>query len=209
MWASAHHRKPTPAEFVDHETMNPGDRMRRMIPMALCCLLCAQLPAHAGQDANAAGPAQSGQFHPPQTAAEKALDNILRLSIASDGNLDAFVLKEPSYNPKKDTGYAKLFTPALLATMAKLQADMVKKDCGGKYKKGELCGFDMSPTLCGQDYPNHYIYRTENQTDSDVAITSVWPESTDDKATYHLISQNGRWVVDGIHCPEMDGFNMK
>jgi hypothetical protein len=183
--------------------------MRRITLMAFCFLLCAHLSAHAAQNSNAAGPAQPGAFHPPQTAAEKALDSILRLSKASDGNLDNFVLKEPYYNPKKDTGYAKLFTPALLATIAKLQADMVRKDCGGKYQKGEVCGFDMSPTLCGQDYPNHYIYRTENQTDKDAIITSEWPESKDDGATYLLISQNGRWVLDGIHCHDMDGFNMK
>ena len=183
--------------------------MRRIIFLTLGCLLCGYLPAHAAQNPNAAGPAQPGPFHPPQTAAEKALDNILRLSISSDGNLDSFVLKEPYYDRRKDTGYAKLFTPALLTTMSKLQADMVQKDCGGKYQKGDVCGFDMSPTLCGQDYPDRYIYRTEGQTDTEAVVTSAWPKSTDNSATYRLISQDGHWKLDGIHCPEMDGFNMK
>lgn len=183
--------------------------MRRIALMAACFLLCGWLPAHAAQNSNAAEPAQSGQFHLPQTAAEKALDSILRLSIASNGNLDFFVLKEPSYKPKKDTGYAKLFTPALLTTIAKLQANMVQKDCGGKYKNGEICGFDMSPTTCSQDYPDHYIYRTEKQADNDVIIASAWPESNDKNDIYHLIFQNGHWALDGIHCADMDGFNMK
>jgi hypothetical protein len=183
--------------------------MSRVTLIAFCILFCACLSAHAAQNPGADGPAQPGRFHPPQTAAEKALDHILRLSIASDGNLDAFVLKEPDYDPKRDTGYAKLFTPDLLAIMAKLQADMVQKDCGGKYKNGDICGFDMSPTLCGQDYPNHYIYRTENQTDNDVVIASEWPQSKDNGASYHLVFQNGRWALAGIHCLDMDGFNMK
>lgn len=175
--------------------------------MATVAMLCASAVVFAARDDGKA-PGQKRGFHAPTTPAEKKLDEILRRSDADDNLLD-FVLKRPWYDPKKDTGYAAWFTAALLNALAKLEADTLKEDCGGKYVEGELCGVDYNPLTCAQDYPNRYLYRAEQEAGNVSLISKAWPEEAKRDATYRMVYASGRWTLDGLRCAEGPTLNMQ
>jgi len=139
---------------------------------------------------------------------EVKLNEILRLSI-SDGNLLPFVLNRPWYDPKKDTGYAQLFTPALLKAVARAEKMLVQKQCGGTYLDGEICGLDFDPINCAQDEPDFYLYRIEKQTGKSSIVSVAWNEGDKELSTYRLLLVDGHWTLDGIKCTEKTKFNMR
>jgi hypothetical protein len=157
-------------------------------------------------------PAGEPPFHPPQTAAEKALDGIFRLD-TTDENLLPFAIGEPWYDPAKDTGYARHFTNPLLKAWRKAQAKLAQADCGGKYEDGQLCGFEFDPIICGQDYPDVFLYRTTKSSKQETIITYTWSQSVEegieiDGPLYRLTKDKGDWKLDGIDCGTGGKFNM-
>jgi len=181
---------------------------RRILLVTLSLLACSALSALAAQD-SATPPAQPGPFHAPSTPAELALDQVAKLTKA-DENLVDYVLKKPGYNKAKAAEYSDLFTANLLKAWADAEVERVKQDCGGKYTEGDICGIDYDPIVCAQDFPDHYLYRTDRQTPTEAVISSIWADSDEKQTvTYRLVFRDQRWQLDGVRCPEADGFNMQ
>ena len=123
-----------------------------------------------------------------------------------------FILHTPYYDQHKDRGYAQLFTQELRASLTQAEAALVKENCNGAYKEGNLCGFDFVPTTCSQDWPDEHLvyYRTDKLTASYAIIEQRWTEQgTAPAVTYRLVYQEHRWKLDGIQCPGGNNFNMR
>lgn len=142
-----------------------------------------------------------------------ALDKIFRLDV-TDRNFPSFVLGESRYDPSKDTGYARLFTKPILKAWRKTQAKLAQADCGGKHKDGDICGFNFDPIICGQDYPDTFIYRTLHSSTNEAIITYTYPEyvarndaSANSGPTYRMIKENEHWKMDGAYCGKGENYN--
>lgn len=148
-------------------------------------------------------------YHVASSQAERALDQLIRLENADD-NMFLFEVKRPDRELKKDMLYRGLFTPSLERAWAEREADLVRKDCDGKYQGGEICGMDSSPLTCAQDYSEKgYLYRTECLDEASAVITMRWPWIEKPVATYRLLKPGKRWVLDGVTClPDGPAFNM-
>ena len=71
-------------------------------------------------------------------------------------------MKTPGYKRAEAAKVARRFTPALLRAYASAQTAAVKRDCGGRYSKDEICGYDFDPVTCAQDLSaKPYLYRTD------------------------------------------------
>ncbi|MDE2630625.1 MAG: hypothetical protein KGM97_06505, partial [Alphaproteobacteria bacterium] len=125
-----------------------------------------------------------GAFHPAKTPAEIALDGILHRADADPRQL-ANLLHRPGADGRVD--YARMLTPALVAAMSKAEKTLVRKDCGGKYLKDEICGLDYSPLTCAQDSSPSYIYHTILELPGRTVIEYAWPGGKVAEATYTLI----------------------
>ncbi|HTK79356.1 MAG TPA: hypothetical protein VL286_02855 [Rhizomicrobium sp.] len=140
-------------------------------------------------------------FHPPKSAAELALDKILKLADRDDDLLDNLLHRYPVAKAKQ-VDYRPMLTAQLLAAMQAEEKRLVKQDCGGKYLEGELCGMDYSPITCAQDTVAPYTYKTLAQTDR--ATTIAGPG-----ATYRMIQVGSGWQLDGVKCETGTAFNFK
>ncbi len=138
-----------------------------------------------------------GAFHPAKTPAEIALDGILHRADADRQQL-ANLLHRPGADGHVD--YTRMLTPALIAAMAKAEKDLVRKDCGGKYLKGELCGLDSSPLTCAQDTSPSYIYHTILELPGRTVIEYAWPGGKVAEATYTVVEDKNGWKIDGVSC---------
>ncbi len=85
---------------------------------------------------------------------------------------------------------------------------LVNQDCDGEYIDGDMCGINYNPLTCAQDYYDEgYIYKTLSSDDKTAIIAYRWPYLPEVVATYRLILQNKRWVVDGVACKNSAKFN--
>lgn len=156
--------------------------------LVLAAAICAAAPSLAWA---------IGAFHPAQTPSELALDKILHLADADQDQL-ANLLHRPGRDGKVD--YTRIMTPALIAALVNEEKKMVQKDCGGKYREGELCGFDYSPITCAQDLAPFYLYHTVLDLNDRVIIEYEWPKQTSRAAVYTLVKRGNGWLIDGITC---------
>jgi hypothetical protein len=152
-------------------------------------------------------PANRPQFHPPQTAAERALDAIFHAEKISEGEMNYFILKRPGYNRRKGETYSHFFTESLLDAWAKAGKKDIDEGCGGVYK-GEICSIDFDVLTCAQDVPDAYFYRTIKTQDSKAIITYSWPEDQRDGSHYLMVKTGGGWKLDGVDCGEKYKFNI-
>jgi hypothetical protein len=143
-------------------------------------------------------------FHPAQTPMEIALDKLLHAADA-DGNQLANLVHRPGADGRVD--YRQMLTPKLIAAITKAERDLVQKDCGGKYKKGELCGLDYSPITCAQDTSPSYLYHSVLEFESKAVIEYAWPNENETAATYTLVKDKSGWKLDGITCAHSKAFN--
>jgi hypothetical protein len=165
-------------------------------------------PNGEGQSLNGSAPSPEKDFHRATTEAERALDQIIRLSDQDDG-LFLFVTRRPERDERRDRKYASLLTAKLKRTILAEERRMVKQDCGGVYT-GEICGFNSDPITCAQDYSEDgYIYRTEQATNDMAIVFLRWPHLPDDVANYRMIRSGNRWILDGVACATGAKFNMK
>ena len=160
--------------------------------------LAAAIPAYAAQTAP----------HPPSSAAERALDAILKQSDRDDDLLDNLFKGRGAKTFKPKVDYSAMLTPALLAALRTKEATLVRTDCNGAYLEGELCGMDYSPLTCAQDAVPHYRYRTEVDDGSTARLIYFWPKETKATATFKLVKVSGRWRLDGVACEDGDPVNM-
>lgn len=137
------------------------------------------------------------------------MDRLVKRDETDDDILD-FILKRPDRDQKKDRKYKEMFTPALERAWAEAEAAEVKKNCGGRYLDGEICGIDFRPLVCAQDYSEKgYLYRMDCLGEEATAITMRWPLTERPVATYRLLKRGNGWVLDSVAClPDGPGFNM-
>lgn len=151
--------------------------------------------------------AANADFHKAQSAAEKRLDEILwndtlLMERNQPPNMHNFLVHKQGYNPSLDTGYAQMFTKALINSAAKKKPSICQNDIS--------CTFDYNVISCmdaGADRQNYYLYRTEKVTDKEAIISYGWPAHDEVMGTYRLVKEQGHWKLDGISCLE-DQFNM-
>jgi hypothetical protein len=202
-------------------------KIRQLVAVLVFCLVLGSIlvvirmvgsgPDHLFLSKAPPDPAEDSQplpgpaiFHEPQTEAEKLLDYLISLD-ESGGNFYHFILGTPEYDPAQDPGYARFFSPALLKAFRKKEASLVKKNCDGKYIDGDICGLDYTPIICGQGWPDAYIYRTIKPTrDSAIVITSWQPhaDSLHSYPAYRFIRVKDHWKLDGVACGKDEQFNM-
>jgi len=161
----------------------------------------------------AAAPAPA--FHAAHSAAEQALNRILKADENPPGHIDPTdaVGRRPRTTPPTGAPYLKYLTTPLAKAILVAEAGEVKANCGGVYKSGELCGMDSDPIVCAQDFPDHYLFRTTQDGGNRVVIEAAWPadpagvvEQTTSGA-YRLTLSGGVWKIGGISCAGGDRYN--
>jgi hypothetical protein len=155
----------------------------------------------------AGGFAAIGGFHAPQSVAEKALDRIIARADKDENQLDNLFNRYGPVPVRRRVDYTALLSPALLSAMARHERALVKQDCGGRYRSGEVCGMDSSPITCSQDSAPPYTYKTTATAADMVIIALRWPTEPKTVATYRLKRFAAAWKVDGVDCAEGDRFN--
>lgn len=145
-------------------------------------------------------------FHRPTTQAERALDAILKRVDADEQALDN-LLGGRDRTFRRTVDYRPMMTQPLLAAIASEEKASVKRNCGGRYITGDLCGLGYMPVTCAQDSSSTYVYRTEAESDDQARIAYAWPKANT-VAVYRMVRQAGAWKIDGIRCKDGDAFNM-
>ena len=146
------------------------------------------------------------QFHPPQTAAEKALDHILMLD-KTDRDLPYFIFKLPERTKNWDKDYSRFFTQGLQDAWEKEYLSIPEED-GVRYV-GE------SFLTCGNgDKPDSLLYYTSKGNAHEAYIDIVWPEYIENSKLRHpppykMIKEDGLWKLDSVICGEELKFNAK
>lgn len=151
-------------------------------------------------------------FRPPLTAAEKALDRIIRRT-QDDPALPRYLLAPSSPDPLRASQSRDMFTPALLAALENAEADLVYSRCGGRYIPGEQCGIRYNPVTCLDFEQDSYVYRTDSAAEYaagayNALIAYRLPEGQQIIATYSMLNVDGQWKLDGIECTVGGRFHM-
>jgi hypothetical protein len=167
-------------------------------------LLLAMLVLAAGPAISLAGPGEpdkpaQGRVHPATTQAEKALDNLLRLSEKRSGLVDALLGRRAG---KADLALAgQMTTPRLRRQLADLERWTVRENCKGRYIPGELCGLDYNPLTCAQDASDApYSYRTLSSSADQAEIAYFWPGADSPLARFFMVAVAGTWKLDAVQC---------
>ena len=149
------------------------------------------------------------KYHAPQTAAEQALDHVIRADVSAGNVFTMLNAQRPGYSAGAAAQYAGLFTPQLVTAVTDADWERAQSGCGGDYTKG-ICGLNYDPLLCALNHPDIFQYRTISATAQQVFIAYAWDKNTADTAIYKLINKNGIWQIDGIDCSSsgLDKFNM-
>lgn len=157
------------------------------------------------------------KFHLADTDAEKVLNAILTydsISRTDDrfGFLREYIVDYPGRNRSIDHLYDQIFSNALKMAWKNAERTLVQQECDGQYLQGELCGLGFNPLLCAQDISETgYLYRTEYQTEQSAVITYAWGGKWKGRneavASYVLMNNNGKWVLDGVNCFDSGHFN--
>lgn len=147
-------------------------------------------------------------FHEPTSEPERALDAILK-RVDHDPDVMENLVGGRGPGFRRTVDYRTMLTAPVLAAIAAREREAVKRDCGGRYKEGELCGLDYVPVTCAQDSTPLYYYRTDSESADKAQIAYHAPYAHSPQATYRLVKQDGTWKIDGIRCAEGDAFNMK
>lgn len=149
------------------------------------------------------------QYHPPQTPAEQALDNVLRTDVSATSLFEILNANRPGYSADTAAQYAGLFTPQLVTAVTNADLQRAQSNCGGDYTRG-ICGLNYDPLLCALNHPDALQYRTISADAQQALIAYSWDQDTADTAIYRVVNSNGVWQIDGIDCSSkgLDKFNM-
>lgn len=145
-------------------------------------------------------PAGKPQFHPPQTAAEKALEHILMLD-DKDRDFPSFVFKSLERDKSRDKNYSGLFTKELEDAWEKAYLSLPLEDDEG----GRDVGYDW--IVCGQETSKKYFYATVRSSEYEAYVAVAAPEDINfspslDPAPFRMIKEGGKWKLDGVWCAE-------
>lgn len=153
-------------------------------------------------------------FHPAQTTPERTLAQILKLDGDKPDLVDPATDspgRHPRTTPAPGAAYLKYLTTPLAVAILTAEARLVKANCGGVYKSGELCGMDADPIICAQDFPASYLVRTTQSGPALVVIEAAWPPDKGAQSTasgvYRLKLIGGVWKIDGVSCGGGDAYN--
>jgi hypothetical protein len=155
------------------------------------------------------GQAQPARFHPPVTPAERALDATLRAAEADDGVLDNLLEGRGERGYRPTVNYGSRLTGSLLAAIRRAERDMVRRECGGRYKSGEICGLDYNPITCAQDRVGRRLVATLSDSAGRTRIALASAPGGPVHATYTAVEEGGAWKVDGVSCAAGVKFNME
>ena len=174
--------------------------------------IAAQIDGGEARDRTLASPqnhtVEMNEYHTKSTAAEKELDSILRMS-ESDPNFTNYVLNRYHADGSKYIVINKLISDRLIYLLRKKEREIVHKDCGGKYIYHEICGLDINPLTCAQDYSNNqYLYLSKKVRDGYV-ILYKWQGIDGVVAKYKMSYANKKWIMTGIYCEGLFDYNMK
>jgi hypothetical protein len=127
-----------------------------------------------------------------------------------DDSMVFYIVRAPFRDRRNDVNYRGLFTKLLETDWGAAEADEVRKNCGGRYINGEICGLDFDPLVCGQDISETgYLYHVDCLDEVSATITVRWPWIEKPNATYRLLKQGEKWILDGVTClPDGPAFNM-
>lgn len=175
--------------------------------------LLAALIGTAFPGAHASADALPIDWHAPATPEERALDAILKSADRDDNQLDNLLGGRGPGDFHRTFDYRAVLTQRLISAIRRAEAKLVKRNCGGKYFDGEICGLDFLPIECTQDTNDKYLYRTEIQNKSEAKIDYAWPankwSTTSLVASYKLVKVADKWKIDGIKCGNSRTFNMQ
>ena len=170
----------------------------------------------AGAALAAGSVAATPAYHAAQSAQEQTLLRVLKADenpAANVNPIDERGLRRPRTTPPPGAPYLKVLTAALAKAILAAEAREVKANCGGVYKRGELCGMDSDAIVCAQDFPDHYLFRTTESAADRVVIEAAWPpdqagaSQPSASGEYRLTLSGGVWKIDGISCAEGDRYN--
>jgi hypothetical protein len=139
-------------------------------------------------------------FHRPQTPPEISLSAALKRADADDEQLDNLFHRYGPVPRAKRVDYAQYLTARFWDRLRRQEAAMVRKDCGGRYEDGEVCGMESSPITCAQDtLPAPLAYRSEPSADGRVR---VWlKDAGGSPATLYVMAhEGGVWKIDDARC---------
>jgi hypothetical protein len=155
---------------------------------AVLLMLAASTFAMPSAGANAAD-------HLASTAAEVALDKVLKIADADGRILDNLFHRYPDWPvpPAKRVEYKRLLTGRFLGALNKTQRALVQSDCGGVYRKGDVCGFDWNPITCAQDVFTSFTYHSLRD-DGNRAVIAAHGN------TYTMVRENAAWKLDDAAC---------
>lgn len=175
--------------------------------------LLAALIATALPGAHATADAPSIDWHAPATPEEHALDAILKSADRDDDQLDNLLGGRGPGKFRQTFDYRAVLTQRLISAIRRTETKLVKRNCGGNYYDGEICGLDFLPIECTQDTNDTYLYRTDMQNKSVARIDYAWPSNkwsnTSLVASYKLVKIADQWKIDGIKCCNSRTFNMQ
>jgi hypothetical protein len=160
-----------------------------------------------GQNAPAHVDSHSDEFHKPATKAEEMIDYLLTVT-SRKPDFFAYITNKPWRNKAKGKGFSVFFSQKLQKNWINEEIRLLNLWCDGKYIEGDMCGLDINPFTCAQDYLEEgYMYKTISSDNRTAIIAYRWPHLPEVVATYRLIFQNNQWIVDAVDCGDSTKFN--
>jgi hypothetical protein len=146
--------------------------------------------------------AEEAPFHPPQTGAEKALNEIFQL-YGKDSDLGGYISGYPWYKHDKDEKFSLLVSKDFVEKSTKEEKRLIAESCGGKYPANGLpCDMlgGTHPIYCAQDRPDVFFYRTIRSSENEALVTYAWAEDETDGPAYLLVREKDGWKLDAVYC---------
>ncbi len=154
------------------------------------------------------GQAQPARFHRPVTSVERALDATLRAAESDNAVLDNLLEGRGERGYRPTVNYGSRLTASLLAAIRNAERDMVRRECGGRYKSGEICGLDYNPITCAQDRIGRRLLSTVSGSAGRARIALASAPGGPLHATYAMVDDGGVWRLDGVSCSVGARFNI-
>lgn len=136
---------------------------------------------------------------------QQKLNTILKISW-SEGEFIRFLLHKEGHS-NKNNKYNDLFSQKLLNTLARDEKQTVRENCGDEYHPEEVCGLDFNPLTCSN--APYLVTNINALKQGDVFAIYEYVSNGKIKATYRMHNKNGRWLLDGIECPDGKNYNFK
>ena len=140
-------------------------------------------------------------FHPPQTAAEKALDEIVTTAIAKP-EMFPIILQKPGFDLSRAKEFEPFFTDEFLVAWRQFEKEDVDRYCGRKYRPGKKCGYQGDPVVCAIPSASPSFYRTVMGDDQEAVISRAPVDVLGSMRTYYLRYEQGRWKIGGLGCEQ-------